>query len=459
MVHQFLPHYRAGTEVLTFETAKCLQRLGHEVCVFTGFPAQGPLQDEERFDSYVYQDLEVKRFHHAPVPMGGQTNVTEAEYRNLLFASHFRTFLETTDPDVVHVFHLQKLSASAVEVCHQMGIPTVLTPTDFWFICPTIDLRLPDGSICCGPRSNAANCVRHMVDVKQLLEIKSHIAPFPDRLLGLAIWANQRGIAKSRWFTPDIEALSARHVYLREQMNRIDRVLVPSRLMERILQANGLSPQTMVFAPYGINPAYLQGHPRPHQEATLQVGFIGTLSEHKGAHVLVEAVRSLPELPLELKIFGNTEDFPNYGAHLKKLADGDPRIRFCGTFPNSAIGEIFSTLDVLVVPSIWYENTPLVIYSAQAAGCPVIATNLEGMAEVIHHEDNGLLFAPGSMSELARALRRICDDRSFLQRLGSHAITPRSIQDYVRQIEAVYEDIVTERVELAQIRNLAASSS
>jgi glycosyltransferase involved in cell wall biosynthesis len=49
-------------------------------------------------------------------------------------------------------------------------------------------------------------------------------------------------------------------------------------------------------------------------------------------------------------------------------------------------------LDVLVVPSIWYENTPLVIYSAQAAGCPVIASNLGGIAEVKHHEDNGLLF-------------------------------------------------------------------
>ena len=125
----------------------------------------------------------------------------------------------------------------------------------------------------------------------------------------------------------------------------------------------------------------------------------------------------------------------------KRPAEGDRRIQFCGSFPNDAIGEVFSSLDVLVVPSTWYENAPLVIYSAQAARCPVIAANLGGMAEIIHHEDNGLLFTPGSVEELARTLRRLCDDRKLLEYLSKRAVMPRSIEDYVHQIEAVYEDI------------------
>jgi glycosyltransferase involved in cell wall biosynthesis len=53
-------------------------------------------------------------------------------------------------------------------------------------------------------------------------------------------------------------------------------------------------------------------------------------------------------------------------------------IKFCGTFPNKDIFTIFETIDVLIVPSVWFENTPLVIYSAQASNCPVIGSDLPG---------------------------------------------------------------------------------
>jgi glycosyltransferase involved in cell wall biosynthesis len=101
-------------------------------------------------------------------------------------------------------------------------------------------------------------------------------------------------------------------------------------------------------------------------------------------------------------IYGDPEAFPEYAARLRRIAANDPRIRFCGAFPNEKISDIFSTLDVLVVPSIWYENTPLVIYSAQACRCPVIASNL-GVCGGGVHEENGLLFEPGNPADLARA--------------------------------------------------------
>jgi glycosyltransferase involved in cell wall biosynthesis len=442
-VHQFLPEYGSGTEVLTLDTTKELQRLGHDVSVFTGFPEREAISDDRRFDAYVYQDVQVHRFRHAHVPLGGQDDITQAEYRNFFFAAHFRRFLENTKPDVVHFFHLGRLSASAVEVCDELGIPMVLTPTDFWFVCPTNQLRLPDGSMCSGPKWNAANCVRHVMELNQPLAIETRVAKkLPDPLLGLGIYGIQQGFFRNR-FATTVNSLAARPVYLRKQLDRIERVLVPTHLMETILSSNGLKPHKITFAPYGIKETYLRRAPRRSHIAKLQVGFIGTLYEHKGVHLLVEAVRSLSSaFPLDLRIFGNTEDFPDYCAGLAKLANGDPRIQFCGTFPNSAIGEIFSSLDVLVVPSIWYENTPLVIYSAQAAGCPVVASDLGGMAEVVHHEANGLLFKPGSVVELAGSLQRLCEDRALLDRLAKRAITPRSIQDYVRQVESVYEDIL-----------------
>jgi len=176
----------------------------------------------------------------------------------------------------------------------------------------------------------------------------------------------------------------------------------------------------------------------------LRVGFIGTIFEHKGIHLLVEAVKNLlPDLNIELKIYGKLEEFPEYVDRLHEIVKDDARIKFCGTFPNQEIGKIFAELDVLVVPSIWYENTPLVIYSAQAAGCPVIATNLGGMSEVIHHEVNGLLFEKGNIAELANMIYRLYEDRILLKSLAMSSIKPKSIQEYISELEAMYYELLS----------------
>ena len=84
-VHQFLPEYSAGTEILTYETAREFQRLGHEVSVVTGFPASTDIKDDERFDHYVVEGIQVVQFKHNNSPMGGQPGGPELEYNNLLF--------------------------------------------------------------------------------------------------------------------------------------------------------------------------------------------------------------------------------------------------------------------------------------------------------------------------------------------------------------------------------------
>lgn len=445
-VHQFVPDFAAGTEILTLDSARGLTRLGHKVMVFTGYPAQVALRDDERFDRYRFDGIPVERFHHAYVPMGGQDNTTEAEYNNRLVAEHFRKLVRDFRPQVAHFFHLMRLSASVVDVCLQEGIATVLTPTDFWVVCPTCQLRLPDGRMCIGPDPSGVNCLRHLVALTQPPVLRARVKRMPDWALALGISAINRGFFRDRSFPLFVRALYQRPRFLRERMNMLDRVLVPTRLMENILKGNGLRAEKIVFCPYGINLANF--NPGPRQEDTkLRVGFIGTLYEHKGVHVLLQAVRTLPaQAQLELKIYGRTDEFPAYVEGLKRLAAGDSRIRFCGTFPNHQIGEVFSQLDVLVVPSIWYENTPLVIYSAQAARCPVIASNLGGMAEVIHHGINGLLFAVGDVAGLGHILAAVAEDRQILQRLSQRARQPKSMGQYVQDLDRIYGELVPQQL-------------
>lgn len=445
-VHQFLPEYSSGTEVLTLETAKELRRLGHEVLIFTGSLTSQPMIDEERFDSYEYQGLHVERFHYDYKHLGGQTSATEAEYNNLFLAAYFRKFVARIKPDIVHFFHLAKLSASAVEVCHSLNIPMVLTATDFWFICPTAQLRLSDNSMCPGPRWDGANCLRHIAELNWADNAKAIVRKVPDWLLALSIKAFELGMLNKKWYASHVKALSHRYAYTRMQMNRIDRVLVPTRLMESILKKNGLESQRICYAPFGLNLEYLRFSLRNNTSGPLRLGYIGTLYEHKGVHVLVQAVTSLEEnVGVQLAIYGDESQYPAYVSRLKLLAGSDPRIRFCGTFPNHEIGGVFSSLDVLVVPSLWYENSPLVIYSAQAAGCPVIVSDLPGMTEPICHEDNGMAFQPGNAAELTQTILRLCKNRGLLEQLSQRARKPRSSEEYARQIDFVYREILSEK--------------
>jgi len=99
----------------------------------------------------------------------------------------------------------------------------------------------------------------------------------------------------------------------------------------------------------------------------------------------------------------------------------------------------------LVVPSLWYENTPLVLYSAQAAGCPVLATNLGGLSEVIEHGVNGLLFPSGDASALAQAIARIANDRNLLEQMRIHSRPPKSDTQYVDELLAMYAEVFKEK--------------
>ena len=321
----------------------------------------------------------------------------------------------------------------------------LMTPTDFWLICPNGQLRLPDNSLCAGPDRNSVNCMKHAVSSSQHGIIKHVFNAIPDAIVASMIFSINHGFFSNSWFSPYVQALSKRSGFLRERMNKLDKMIIPTRLMETMLVNHGLLPEKVVFSRFGIQPTPRVARTQDNR-GMLRVGFIGGLSEHKGAHLLISAVRLIAEsLPLVLKIYGNKDAFPHYVERLIRLSEGDQRIQLCSTFPNEQIGNIFSELDVLVVPSIWYENTPLVIYSAQAAGCPVIASNLGGMSEVVEHEKNGLLFKAGDVAALSNAIERVAIDRTLLKQLADNAIKPKTISEYVTELQGIYEEVLLER--------------
>ncbi len=224
------------------------------------------------------------------------------------------------------------------------------------------------------------------------------------------------------------------------RLNQLSGLIVPNGFMREILIRHGVLPRLIIQSAFGIDIRSSEGiERRSIPRRPLRVGFIGTLAPHKGCHVLIDAFKALPPGRAVLLIYGNMEDFPEYSTELKRLADNNDAIAFCGTFHNSKIGEVLSDLDVLVVPSLWYENTPLVVYSAQVARCPVVASDFPGISEVIRDDVNGLLFEPGRPAGLAKQLSRLINEPGLAERLSINSQQPKSTAHYVDDLLSIWE--------------------
>jgi glycosyltransferase involved in cell wall biosynthesis len=268
----------------------------------------------------------------------------------------------------------------------------------------------------------------------------------PKRLLALFIRLAKYRFWPERRYIPLVRSLAARSEHIGKRINQVDTVLVATRFMAEKLRSFGLKAKRIRHVPFAIDTTLIKRVSIKRSGGELRVGFIGTLSYHKGAHVLVEAVRLLsPALPLKVRIYGAQHQFPEYARTVRDLAARDRRIEFCGTFSNSEIGEVLFELDVLVVPSLWYENSPLVVHSAQAAKVPVVATNVGGMSELITTGENGFLFEREDARALSSIIQLLCNDASLLERLSRSARPPRSITQYVDELAQIYGDVMKYR--------------
>jgi glycosyltransferase involved in cell wall biosynthesis len=240
-----------------------------------------------------------------------------------------------------------------------------------------------------------------------------------------------------------LEALEERRRYLQEMFGAADLVISNSRFLREMLTAHGLHNPRFQQLRQGIDTERWVGDGEKEPSPYLRVGYIGQIARHKGVDLLVRAFRRLRAEgpPPRLLLYGNAEQFPAFTRHLRRLMDGDGRITFAGTFPNERVLEVHSGLDVLVVPSVWYENSPNVILEAFAAGTPVVASDRGGLAELVQHGVNGLLFRMGDAEDLARQLQRIVDRPGLLESLREGIPPVKTVQEEMAEWVQVYRSM------------------
>lgn len=431
--HMFFPKYKAGTEVLTYELAQGLKSRGYNIWILTGEPEERiHYKAKPWITSDVYEGFTVYRLHYGT--------------RQNAFLNHFdvperieliQNLIKTIKPDLVHFNHLIGLSTKIIPIIREMGIPVIFTPTDYWAICPKVTLlRTFDQSLCDGPEDivNCLRCFRHM----------------PRYVAQLLIKASQSSL---KYIFPKLNAINSlkkRQDVIINNINYANKILPATFFLKERLIKYSIKQNKIEVVPYGVNIGFLPPKiPTPNfftEKSPLRLGFIGTIAELKGLHVIVEALAYLGDdkQKITLDIYGHFDENDDYHQLLKmKVSAIGSSINLKGTFTHDKIGEILRSFHFLIVPSIWFEDTPLVLCSALSAGIPVIVSKVGGMTEVVHEGINGFSFPVGDSYSLSIIILEILKNPPKLADIfKTDSFRKRSTMDYTLDIENEYQKLL-----------------
>ena len=422
VIHGYPMRYNAGSEVYSQTLCHGLAER-HEVHVFT--------REEDTFAP----DFQLRKEQDADDPRITIHLVNNPRFRDRYRATEidqrFAEVLDTVKPDIVHVGHLNHLSTSLLLEAALREVPIVFTLHDYWLMCPRgqfMQMFPKDPSdlwAACDGQENR-KCAEHCYT--------RYFSGAPDEFTAdLDYW--------TRW-------VARRMQHVQEMTELIDLFIAPSRyLRDRFRDEFGLPESKLIYLDYGFAHERLAGRNRVAGEPFIY-GYIGTHIPAKGIQNLIRAFGMLKG-EVHLRIWGRHRGQDTDA--LKRIATSLPeevvnRIEWLPEYRNQGIvQDVFNRCDAIVVPSIWVENSPLVIHEAQQACVPVVTANVGGMAEYVKHGVNGLLFNHRSVDSLAQQMQHLIDKPEYAKQLGTHGYLYSdsgkipSVKQHVQDIEEIYQ--------------------
>jgi len=437
LTNGYPPRHTAGTENYTAGLARAMAAAGHMVEVVCGGDWEAGPRVFNGIETTIHDGVTVRRLNFN-WKRGRDPN--RVLFDNPDTQSVIARLLQDFRPDVVHLTSAYTLSASAVRAAKQADYPLVVTLTDFWFLCPQVTLRRTDGTLCDG-QTTPGECLACMLRPSGAYQAARRVLP-NSAVISIFAWASRKPLlarqAGLRGMALDMEA---RKRTLMPLLNQADAVIAPSRFLAEMYAANGLRLKARVI-PYGHDLRWAEEVRPPKLGRPVVAGYAGRLTEAKGVHVLVEAAAQLAaDTPLEVHIHGDPAQEPIYSQRLRRLAANVPRVKFMGKYGREALAAVFSSFDVVVVPSVWYENNPLVAQEAFAAGRPVVASDLGGMSEFVRPGEGGWLFAAGDARALADQLRAIAQAPEQIESLRKCLPRVRSMREELADLSHIYAEL------------------
>ncbi|WP_424810406.1 glycosyltransferase [Roseococcus sp. YIM B11640] len=213
-----------------------------------------------------------------------------------------------------------------------------------------------------------------------------------------------------------LDSLALRKAYMISGLRRFDHIIYCSEFLRSRYRAWGLDGPGSVLENYLGDAMWRVRRLEPSGENSMRFAFFGQPTEFKGLDILIRAMALLPKPGVgepfpTLTIFGAdladvTRMFPDLETIIE---DAGPSIVMAGRYDPADVLDLMQSVGWVLVPSIWWENSPVVIQEARRAGTPLIVSDIGGMAEKVHHEVDGLHFRRASPSDLARVIMRASD--------------------------------------------------
>ncbi len=429
VIHGYPMRYNAGSEVYTQTLCQGLAD-NHDVHVFTR--EEDPFAPDFRLREERDQDDPRIALHVVNNPRNRD------RYQEPGIDRRFAETLDRLRPDIVHVGHLNHLSTSLLIEAAGRSVPVVYTLHDYWLMCPRGQFMqiFP-----LDPEDPWAAC-----DGQE------------DRKCAERCYARYFGGAPAEreddsvYWTGWVER---RMHHVREMTELVDSFIAPARyLLDRYHVEFGLPVRKLVHLDYGFDLTRLSGRRDRPEGRPFVFGYIGTHVPAKGIQHLIRAFGEVDGDAL-LRIWGRPrgQDTEALRALVRTLlSERAARVEWLPEYRNADIvREVFDLVDAIVVPSVWVENSPLVIHESQQAGVPVITADVGGMAEFVRHGINGLTFVHRSWRSLAERMQQFVNDPALARRLGRRGYlysedgSVPAIKDHVRAVERIYEHVLARR--------------
>jgi len=402
-VHQFFPNHYTGTERLVLNLCKQMQRMGHYVKVLTyGITdSEGFSQDSDfLIKEYVFQGVPVVAIKHKKIPEDLSFSIFDSKMVEILK----KRILSKETFDIIHVCHSMRVG-SIIKAADHKKIPIVLTLTDFWLMCPK-GIAVTKNDELCHTSENGLKCINEC---------------YGD------VW-------KDRIIQRNIES--------RELFQTVDCVVSATNFLKQMFEMNSFSTKIKLIR-FGKDYSNVRPNLRQYSnDSEITLGFLSTLLAHKGPHVLLEAFNKANKDNIRLKIYGHHFNQTEYYNMLKKLAKNSDKIEFLGEYKYEEMADILDGIDALVVPSVWWENSPLILLRALAHNVPAIVSNLGGMTEVIKDGENGFSFEAGNAESLAEVIRKLGDNPTILNEIKSKIKHPPRIEEEAFEYEKLYLSLI-----------------
>lgn len=406
-VHQFFPHHYTGTERYVLNISKQLQKMGHFVKVLTYSIIDNSnfLKGSKMlFKEYVYEGVSVIALKHFEMP---NDHSFCFELLNDDLYHEVINIIEKEKYEIYHCAHPFRISGS-IKAAKDCGLKVVFMATDYWLMCP-LGIMLRTDKVLCDSPNKGQNCLKVCF---------SHI--------------NASEMEKR---------LTESYILI----NSCDVLLSPSNFLISLFDsAKYINKDRFILSKHGFDYTKRKINSKKISNKEIVFGYIGTIQHHKGVHVMIEGFTKTNYKNIRLQVWGGCFNETEYHKNLIEISKGDPRIEFKGVYDFSDIGKILDNIDIVIVPSIWYENAPLTISTSLAYRVPVITSNVGGMAEMIKDRFNGLTFKVGDSDDLSKKISLIAENPELILEFKKNIQYPIRLEEEAFNTEQVYKMLLSE---------------